>query len=114
MSINNPCFIDRRSSGSSPSNSPRLSEKNVIETDPCVDDSNVSFNKEPVVNNSQRFCKEKNHKSSPKIVSSLVTNNKNLEGKANLIAPIAVTEELEADDCETESETNEGNKYIVI
>lgn len=85
-----------------------MSEKSVIETDEGVDDSNFSFNKEPVVNNSPKFNKEKNHKGSPKVVSSLVTNNKNVEGKANLIAPIAVTEELEADDCETESETNEG------
>lgn len=85
-----------------------MSEKSVIETDQGVDDSNFNFNKEPVVSKSPKFNKEKNHKSSPKVVSSLVTNNKNVEGKANLIAPIAVTEELEAEDCETESETNEG------
>ena len=45
---------------------------------------------------------------SPKVPSSLATKNKNIEGKVNLIAPIAVTEELDVDDCETESETNEG------
>ena len=49
-----------------------------------------------------------NGKSPSTNTSSLATKSQNLQGKVNLIAPIAVTEELDADDCETENEANEG------
>ena len=104
-------FLDRRSSGNSPSHSPNLSDKNLIDNDVRVnEESSIAVNKDKSKNKSPKSRNERNSKSSPKTVPTLVSNNKNIERKLNLVAPIAVTEELEADDCETESETNEGNR----
>ena len=107
-------FLDRRSSGSSPSHSPNLSDKNLIDNDVRVnEESNITVNKDKSKNKSPKSRNEQNCKSSPRTISTLVSNNKNIEQKLNLVAPIAVTEELEADDCETESETNEGNRRFL-
>ena len=101
-------IIDRRSSsGSSPSHSPRLSEKCLNENE-FQADQNHKDNKDNLINRSPKSRNKQNNKISPKAISTLVTNNKNVEGKLNLVAPIAVTEELEVDDCETESDANDG------
>ena len=101
-------ILDRRSSsGSSPSHSPRLSDKNIIENE-LQADQDLKSNKDHLINRSPKSRNKQNNKISPKAISTLVTNNKNVEGKLNLVAPIAVTEELEVDDCETESDANEG------
>ena len=103
-------FLDRRSSsGSSPSVSPRLSGKKLLEDGSLNDNSDDTCDKVTTVNGtSPRISNAHYGQASPKTPSSLATKSKNIEGKLNLIAPIAVTEELEVDDCETESETNEG------
>ena len=103
---------DRRSSsGTSPLSSPRLSGKKPLEDKESLNITpNKTYEETSNVNSwSPKSPILHNVKSSPKVPSSLATQNQNLEGSLNLIAPIAVTEELEVDDCETESETNEGN-----
>ena len=101
-------ILDRRSSsGSSPSHSPRLSEKSIIENE-FQADKDLKDNKDHLLNRSPKSRNKLNNQIFPKAISTLVTNNKNVEGKLNLVAPIAVTEELEVDDCETESDANEG------
>ena len=103
---------DRRSSsGSSPSSSPRLSGKKYLENEVPLDvtDNKKQEQRSNVSSWTSRLSKAHNGKSSPKVPSSLATKNQTLEGNLSLVAPIAVTEELEADDCETESETNEGS-----
>ena len=84
-----------------------MSEKNIIENE-FQADQNLKDNNDHLLNRSPKSKNKQNNKISPKAISTLVTNNKNVEGKLNLVAPIAVTEELEVDDCETESDANEG------
>ena len=102
--------LDRRSSsGNSPSSSPRLTGKDINGDNTINTSSNDKITDEcSISNNYQGEKSTTNGKSPSTIPSSLATKSQNLQGKVNLIAPIAVTEELDADDCETESEANEG------
>ena len=104
-------YTDRRSSsGSSPSNSPKLSDRRAP-----VQEENARHIRSHIFSENSNFnCLSpgspnlNNGKISPKVPSSLATKSQNLEGSLNLVAPIAVTEELDGDDCGTESESNEG------
>ena len=101
-------YLDRRSSsGNSPSSSPRLTGKDINE-DNTISSNDKITDEWPISNSYQGEKGTTNGKSPSTITSSLATKSQNLQGKVNLIAPIAVTEELDADDCETESEANEG------
>ena len=89
-----------------------MSSKNHIDIEPVSGNNNsdeITNNRSPKVKNVH------NGKSSPKVPSSLSTKSQNIEGQLNLITPLAVTEELDVEDCETESETNEGkvNVYYI-
>ena len=102
-------YLDRRSSsGNSPSSSPRLTGKDINEDNTIITSSNDKITDEWSISNSYQGEKSTTNGKSPSTITSLATKGQNLQGKVNLIAPIAVTEELDADDCETENEANEG------
>ena len=105
-------FSDRKSStGNSPSTSPKLAQRKGV----CGDEFLNNINNENSSENSYASVSSQGSprlhlRKSPKIPSSLATESKTLEGTLNLVAPIAVTEELDGDDGDTtiESDINEG------